>query len=47
MSHIKGEQAVNLLKKYFPDSWVVREYTPDYGIDLMMLNCSINMGMTI
>ena len=34
MSHIKGEQAVNLLKKYFPDSWVVREYTPDYGIDL-------------
>jgi len=34
LSHIKGEQAVNLLKKYFPDSWVVREYTPDYGIDL-------------
>lgn len=34
MSHIKGEQAVNLLKKHFPASWVVREYTPDYGIDL-------------
>ena len=34
MSHIKGEQAVNLMKKYFPDSWVAREYTPDYGIDL-------------
>ncbi|MDE7284484.1 MAG: DUF4365 domain-containing protein [Lachnospiraceae bacterium] len=33
-SHIKGEQAVNLLKRYFPDYWVVREYTPDYGIDL-------------
>lgn len=25
---------MTILKKYFPKEWVVREYTPDYGIDL-------------
>ena len=34
MSHIKGEQGVKILKEIFPASWVVREYSPDYGIDL-------------
>ena len=34
LTHIKGESGVNILKKYFPEEWVVREYTPDYGIDL-------------
>ena len=34
VAHIQGEQGVNILKSYFPPSWVVREYTPDYGIDL-------------
>ena len=34
IAHIRGEQGVNILKSYFPVSWVVREYTPDYGIDL-------------
>ena len=34
IAHIKGEQGVKILKEVFPDSWVVREYSPDYGIDL-------------
>lgn len=34
IAHIRGEQGVSILKSYFPDSWVVREYSPDYGIDL-------------
>lgn len=33
-THVKGEIGVNILKSYFPESWVSREYTPDYGIDL-------------
>ena len=32
--HILGEKGVNILKELFPDEWAVREYTPDYGIDL-------------
>lgn len=34
IAHIRGEQGVNILKSYFPVPWVVREYMPDYGIDL-------------
>ena len=34
IAHIKGEQGVKILKEVFPDSWVVREYSPDYAIDL-------------
>ena len=33
-SQIIGETAINILKKQFPSEWVIREYTPDYGIDL-------------
>ncbi len=33
-AHVKGELGVSILKKCFPEEWVVREYTPDYGIDL-------------
>lgn len=33
-SQILGEQAVTIFKGMLPESWVVREYTPDYGIDL-------------
>ncbi len=32
--HITGEKGVSILKELFPDEWAVREYTPDYGIDL-------------
>ena len=32
--HVTGEKGVNILKELFPDEWAVREYTPDYGIDL-------------
>lgn len=34
VTHIKGDLGINILKSYFPVSWVPREYTPDYGIDL-------------
>lgn len=34
VSHITGEVGVKILKDFFPQSWVVREYSPDYGIDL-------------
>lgn len=33
-AHTIGRRAVDLLKSIFPQLWVVREYTPDYGIDL-------------
>lgn len=33
-THITGESGVSIFKKYIPKEWVVREYTPDYGIDL-------------
>lgn len=33
-AHILGEQAVRLFSGMLPREWVVREYTPDYGIDL-------------
>lgn len=32
-AHTIGEQAVNILKNSIPQSWVLREYSPDYGID--------------
>ena len=34
LTHIKGESGITILKNYFPKEWVVREYDPDYGIDL-------------
>lgn len=33
-NHILGERGVNILKRHLPEEWVVREYHPDYGIDL-------------
>ena len=33
-SHIVGDLGVKILKDILPDAWVVREYHPDYGIDL-------------
>ena len=32
--HIIGEKGITILRELFPDEWVVREYTQDYGIDL-------------
>jgi hypothetical protein len=34
ISQIIGENAVEIIRRIFPDEWVIREYTPDYGIDL-------------
>ncbi len=33
-SQITGEKAVEILRGLLPIEWVVREYNPDYGIDL-------------
>lgn len=33
-SQIIGEKAIGIIRGMFPVEWVVREYTPDYGIDL-------------
>lgn len=33
-THIIGERGVSILKDCLPAEWVVREYHPDYGIDL-------------
>lgn len=33
-AHVIGEKAVSILKEISPDNWIIREYTPDYGIDL-------------
>ena len=33
-SHKKGAKGVKLVKEAFPEDWVVRELTPDYGLDL-------------
>lgn len=33
-SHIIGEQALDALKSRLPTYWTIREYRPDYGIDL-------------
>lgn len=32
--HIIGEKGISILKELFPAEWAIREYTPDYGIDL-------------
>lgn len=33
-SQIIGDRAVGILRNLFPTEWVIREYAPDYGIDL-------------
>lgn len=32
--HIMEDQSLCLVKQLLPDEWVIREYKPDYGIDL-------------
>ena len=32
--HIIGEKGVSILKELFPSEWSIRQYVPDYGIDL-------------
>lgn len=32
--HITGDQGVDLVRRKLPDSWVVRDIYPDYGLDL-------------
>ncbi len=39
LAHIQGESGVNIVRSHLPESWVVREYTPDYGIDLNVELC--------
>lgn len=34
IAHIIGEQAEGILRKKMPKHWTVRDYRPDYGIDL-------------
>lgn len=34
VSHVSGAMGVEILKQCLPTEWVVREYFPDYGIDL-------------
>lgn len=31
-----ADNSIKLIKEYFPDEWVVREYSPDYGIDIVV-----------
>jgi hypothetical protein len=32
--HIMEDQSIRIVRDLLPDEWVVREYRPDYGIDL-------------
>ena len=34
LSHITGESGIQIIKRLLPEEWVIREYTPDYGIDI-------------
>ncbi|WP_158080570.1 MULTISPECIES: DUF4365 domain-containing protein [Bacillus cereus group] len=31
-----ADNSIKLIKEYFPDEWVIREYSPDYGIDIVV-----------
>lgn len=33
-SHVIGDKGINVLRQFIPESWVIREYSKDYGIDL-------------
>jgi hypothetical protein len=33
-SHVTGDEAVHIVRDILPHEWVIREYKPDYGIDL-------------
>src|SRR4028119_64282 len=32
--HIMEDQSIQIVRELLPEQWVVREYRPDYGIDL-------------
>ena len=34
ISNIIDEKAINLTKQILPNYWTIRDYKPDYGIDL-------------
>ncbi len=34
--HIMEDKSLSILRAKFPDEWVVREYKPDYGIDIVI-----------
>lgn len=34
LAHIRGDIGINIVKNTLPQEWVVREYNPDYGIDI-------------
>jgi hypothetical protein len=34
--HIMADNSIKFIKEYLPDEWVVREYSPDYGIDIVV-----------
>jgi hypothetical protein len=34
--HIMEDRSLSLVKQLLPDEWVIREYKPDYGIDLVI-----------
>gem|GEM_PF-387083 len=34
LSHLIDRQAINTIERILPDFWTIREYRPDYGIDL-------------
>ncbi|MEC0270124.1 DUF4365 domain-containing protein [Paenibacillus anseongense] len=34
--HIMADNSIKQIKEYLPDEWVIREYNPDYGIDLVV-----------
>lgn len=33
-SHIKGRRAIQTIRNLMPESWIIREPNPDYGVDL-------------
>lgn len=34
--HIMADESIKLIKSYLPSEWVIREYNPDYGIDIVV-----------
>jgi hypothetical protein len=36
LSHITGDEAIDIVKSILPKEWVCRNLTPDYGLDLLI-----------
>lgn len=34
--HIMADESIKLIRSYLPSEWVIREYNPDYGIDIVV-----------